>query len=246
MYQYQRTVLVCLLAFAFMAGTAAIQINAGEEAGCCISAGASGEKTVCPMTGGAKGAMAACEGCEAESCDGCSLCPYNLGSVVSDFTLPSGKAGSEGDFAALTSDAAATVVIFWNQDCPYVREAKDRILRFNSDYKGKKVAMVAINSGEKVGDEQIHEYAESFPLPLLIDRDGAVGKRFSATKTPQAYVLDENKTLVYRGAFDSGKNRTESGELERYVQNAVDSLLAGEKIAKAETKAFGCGITYPQ
>ena len=75
-------------------------------------------------------------------------------------------------------------------------------------------------------------------------RDGRqqVGRAFGATSTPHVFILDENRRIVYSGAFDD--NRSESAVQHHYVIDAVNALLAGNPVPVAKTKQFGCAITY--
>ncbi|MCB2155281.1 redoxin domain-containing protein [bacterium] len=168
--------------------------------------------------------------------------PYRLGSQVEDFSLTNAATGESVDFKSVAGEKA-TVVIFWNQECPYVKEAQDRIAQFQKDYAAKGVNVVAIDSGINNASADLAEHAKSKPFPVLENKDSQIAAKFGASRTPEVFVLDGNMNVQYHGAFDSGKFN-EDGELKSYVENAVNDLLAGNAPSVKETRAFGCGLKY--
>lgn len=110
--------------------------------------------------------------------------------------------------------------------------------------------VVAINSNDKnvqPGDDfdnmKKRAKEKKYSFPYLYDETQEVAKAFGATRTPHVYVLDQNQIVRYIGAID---DNSEDPALvkEKYVQNAVDALLAGHEVAVKETKAIGCGIKW--
>src|SRR5262249_26247831 len=148
-----------------------------------------------------------------------------------------------------------TVVLEWfNPGCPFVRASHTKGSLREAAKRHPEVVWIAINSGapgkQGHGVETNRSGAEKFSMsyPILMDEEGAVGKRFGATNTPHMYVIDKDGVLVYRGAIDNspdgeGESPT-GGRLVNYVDAALADIAAGKKVATAETKAYGCSVKY--
>src|SRR5262249_10433880 len=122
---------------------------------------------------------------------------------------------------------------------------EDRIIAFAKKYKDK-VAMVALNVND--GEEEslpkmkAHAQEKGFSFVYLRDPEQKIGRALGATKTPEFFVLNKERKIVYMGALDDELNPRKV--TEKYLENAVEAVLKGEKPAKAETPAYGCGIPY--
>ena len=170
-----------------------------------------------------------------------------------DFTLIDldGKKHTLSDYTA----AGNIVVLEWfNPDCPYVQEhykpeAKGTSTVVEKEFKGKKVVWLRINSGsEKSGtsgkDRNTKAAKEwSITSPILLDADGAVGRKYGAKVTPTLFIINENGVIAYTGAMDSKKSPSKTGETI-YPRDALTSVLAHETVAKKTTHAVGCSIKY--
>jgi len=168
---------------------------------------------------------------------------YKVGSKVEGFELTDVKSGEAAKLADV-SGKKVTALVFWNQECPYVVEAQDRIADFQKTYQDKGVNVVAIDAGVNNDTESIKKYAEEKPFPFLVNRDSTLAAQFGATRTPEVFLLDSDHVVQYHGAFDSGKLRSDDDTRKTYVKDAVEAMLKGEKPATAETKAFGCSLKY--
>ncbi|MFN0018086.1 MAG: thioredoxin family protein [Pirellulaceae bacterium] len=132
--------------------------------------------------------------------------------------------------------------------CPIAIEYYERMKEFSLRYCGKegKVALVAVSLSNLETDRlpRMKQMAkrQGFNFPYLYDESQELGKSLGATNTPQFFVLDRNRLLVYRGAWDDNLNAT---HVQRtYVVDAIEALLAGKSPSVAETKAKGCPIDY--
>jgi len=188
--------------------------------------------------------MAGEGGCpaSAKSCGDGMKTAYSIGSQVNCFKADHAQSGEDKTLTGLAG-SKATVLIFWNQNCPYVKEAENRIARFAKEYKSKGVNVIAIDSGVTNSKSDIAGYAKDRPFPVLVNSDSSIAAKFGAVRTPEVFVLDGNKTIVYHGAFDSGRER-EANTRKNYAKDAVEAVLAGGAPAVSETPAFGCGIKY--
>ena len=109
---------------------------------------------------------------------------------------------------------------------------------------GKTTALVAVNleDGDDLESMQRVARARGFKFPYLRDASQELGHRLGAVGTPEFFVLNKNREVVYRGAWDDG---LPPGKVkDRYVEDAVKAVLAGRTPAVTETKPVGCSITY--
>jgi peroxiredoxin len=143
-------------------------------------------------------------------------------------------------------DARLIVVAFMCNKCPCVKGYEDRFNRFTEQYAAKGVRFVGFNStiGPTEDLETMKQRAGGGKMKFdyLRDANQQVGRGFGATSTPHVFVLDENRRVVYTGAFDD--NRSESLVKNHYVIDAVEALLAGKPVPVAKTRQFGCAINY--
>lgn len=202
---------------------------------CASKCGAGKTKACCAPGGGSDKAKAGAA---------TSTAAYGVGSTIQDFDSVDARTGQTAKFSALAGEKA-TVLIFWNQNCPYVVEAKDRIAQFHNDFAPKGIKVVAVDAGVNNSPESIKEYAAGVPFPILVNSDSRIAAQFGATRTPEVFVINKDMKVVYHGAFDSGKNKTESGALESYVATVAQAILDGKEHI-TETRAFGCTVKYAE
>jgi peroxiredoxin len=159
--------------------------------------------------------------------------------------------GVDGCRYSLSSfDAAAlVVVIFTSNGCPTAKSCVDRFMRFQEEYRGRGVQLVAINSNNPylsppdTYQEMVRwARAEAFNFPYLKDPDGAAVRAFGAVRTPQVFLLDQHRRLAYRGRWDDARV---AERVKRHdLQQAVDDVLANRAVEVPETEAFGCSIVW--
>ncbi len=174
---------------------------------------------------------------------------YKVGDIASDFKLKNvdNNMVSLADF----KEAKGFIVVFTCNMCPYSVANEDRLIALDKKYKKKGYPVIAINPNDpKVsrGDEfegmKTRAKEKGFTFPYLFDEGQKVYPMYGATKTPHVYILDKNegKLIVeYIGAIDNS-SRDENSVSERFVEDAVDALLKGEKPTKKYTRAIGCSI----
>jgi hypothetical protein len=89
---------------------------------------------------------------------------------------------------------------------------------------------------------------EGIKYPILLDADGAVGKSYSAKRTPEMFIIDKEGKLAYSGAIDDQPNDDTKAPLKEgtvnYVAKALGELASGSTVSQSETKAYGCTIKY--
>lgn len=164
-----------------------------------------------------------------------------VGAAVASFSLSdsAGKQYSLSDYGKKVK-----VVVFYNQNCPYVVESYKRMDEFAKSYADKGVAFLAIDAGTNNSVEDIATHQKSVSFPVLVNENSNLAKKFGASRTPEVYVLDKDNKLVYTGMFDSGQDVDADGNRKTPAKDAVDAVLAGEDVEVTKTKAFGCGIKF--
>jgi peroxiredoxin len=173
----------------------------------------------------------------------------DLGTKAPDFSLPDvhGRKVSLSDFAS----AKVLVVLFICNHCPYVKHIRRGLAQIARDYGPRSVAFVAINSNDVdqyPDDSPPNMAAEAqqygYDFPYLFDETQSVAKAYRAACTPDIYVFDEDRVLVYRGQFDDsrpGKDIPVTGE---DLRAAIDALLAGRPVSDDQVPSMGCNIKW--
>lgn len=170
----------------------------------------------------------------------------NIGDKAPTFSgleATDGKKISSDDF-----DQKALVVAITCNHCPVAQAYEDRLMAFCKKYgEGDKAGLVAINVSNLKADKlpAMKERAEEkkFNFPYAIDPSQKIARDLGATKTPQFFVFDKDRKLVYSGAFDD--NMDETNVKTSYVDQAVQAVLAGTKPPKSTTP-MGCFIKFDE
>ncbi len=140
------------------------------------------------------------------------------------------------------------LVIFSCNHCPYVKAWEDRTRDVGNKYLGD-LAVIQINSNdfEKYPEDSFEKMKEraqekTFKFPYVVDASSQVAKAFGATKTPEFYLFNTDRKLVYHGALDDDHR---AGKQKRmFLESAIQNLLAGKPIDPAKTNSVGCGIKF--
>lgn len=174
---------------------------------------------------------------------------YKVGDEATDFSLKNidDTMVSLADY----SEAKGFIVVFTCNMCPYSVANEDRIIALDKKYKKKGFPVIAINpndpevsKGDSFEAMKVRAKEKGFTFPYLFDEGQEVYPKYGATKTPHVYILNKKKgklIVEYIGAIDDS-SRNENNVKERFVENAVDALLKGEKPTKTDTRAIGCSI----
>lgn len=140
----------------------------------------------------------------------------------------------------------ATVVLFLSFDCPNSNGYTPTLLDLHKTYSGKGVKFVAVAENELTADELKAKTAEyKYPFPVVPDPKQGVADAFKAHTTPEAFVVDHNQVLRYRGRIDnsfSDRLKRNATVTDHDLKNALDDLLAGKPVRTPVTKAVGCPI----
>lgn len=159
----------------------------------------------------------------------------------------SGLAGVDGRKHALAdfADAKLVVLVFTCNHCPVATANQTRLIALQKDFESRGVRLVAIcsNPGDEDGLPAMKKRAEAegYNFPYVSDADQAVAKSYGARHTPTVLVLDAERKLRYMGAIDD--NWQDAAQAKRsYLRDAIEALLAGQRVPIAETRPIGCEI----
>lgn len=176
---------------------------------------------------------------------------YKVGDIATDFNLKN----IDGTMVSLSDykDAKGFIIIFTCNTCPYAVAYEDRIIALNNKYSAKGYPVIAImpnNPAIQPGDsmEAMTQRAQKkgFTFPYVIDEGQKIYPQYGATKTPQVYVLQKTSKgneVKYIGAIDDNYQDAEAVKT-KYVEHAVDALIAGQPIKETQTRAIGCSIKF--
>jgi peroxiredoxin len=172
-----------------------------------------------------------------------------LGTAAPDFSLRevgSGRVFSLRDFEGKD----ALLVIFLCAHCPFVHHVQGELARLGRDYSGKRAGIVAITSNSieshpQDAPEPTAKFARSagFGFPVLYDETQAVAKAFTAACTPDFFLFDAARRLVYRGQLDSTRPGGPAPD-GRDLRAAIDAVLAGVAVSANQKPSIGCNIKW--
>jgi peroxiredoxin len=173
----------------------------------------------------------------------------DLGTPLPPFTLPdfNGRMVSDADF----SGRRGLLVAFICKHCPYVKHIRPEFARFAREYEAKGLDVVAIASNDakafpEDGPEGMkQEAAEAgYTFPYLFDEQQQVAQAFRAACTPDFFLFDRDRRLVYRGQFDDSRPKNNVPVSGADLRAAADAVLAGRPAPAAQKPSIGCNIKW--
>lgn len=174
---------------------------------------------------------------------------YEVGDTAADFKLKNvdGKMVSLSDYKS----AKGFIIAFDCNTCPVSKAYNERIQALSKKYTSQGFPLIAINpnspdlsSGDSFDEMVRYAKKKGYDFPYLYDESQATVRAFGATNTPHIFVLTKSGDqlkVAYIGAIDDN-SRDADDVKTRYVENAVDALIAGKAVATPKTKAVGCGV----
>jgi peroxiredoxin len=171
-----------------------------------------------------------------------------IGDPGPDFRDLSDTGGDRYSLSSFAGDPIL-VLVFMANGCPTVKGYGERLQQLQSDYEGKGVRLIGINSNNsalsppdtlEAMEQRSREAGHNFPY--LKDPDGRVARSYGATRTPHVFVLDTSRRLRYRGRIDD--SRLPHTVTTRDLQKALDDLVAERPVRVPETEPFGCSIIW--
>ncbi len=147
-------------------------------------------------------------------------------------------------------DKKLLVVIFSCNHCPYVQAYEDRIKEIQREFEEKGLSVIAVNSNDdsQYPDDSFENMKKRasekhFNFPYLRDEDQSLAKAFDASHTPEIFLFDQERKLVYHGKIDDNW-KDEKAIKNRYLREAIIELLEGGEISIPETFSIGCTIKW--
>jgi peroxiredoxin len=172
-----------------------------------------------------------------------------LGTKAPSFALPDvdGRKVSLSGFA----DASALLVVFMCNHCPYVKHVATGLAELAKEYQDRGVAVVGINSNyaDAFPEDSPAEMAEEvkrrgYTFPYLYDETQCVATAYRAACTPDFYVFDRERKLVYRGQMDSSRPDSGIPVTGDDLRTALDAVLAGQPVSASQKPSLGCNIKW--
>ncbi|OGR90428.1 MAG: alkyl hydroperoxide reductase [Elusimicrobia bacterium RIFCSPLOWO2_01_FULL_59_12] len=174
----------------------------------------------------------------------------DLGTKAPDFKLPdvvTGKTVSLGSFTG----KKALWVMFICRHCPYVQHIKQELSRLGKEYASKDIGIVAIssNDAENYPDDapdSLKAFAreEGFTFPFCYDPTQDVAKAYTAACTPDFFLFNKDRELVYRGQLDDSRPGSGKPVTGRDLRAAIDSVFAGKPVDTDQKPSIGCNIKW--
>ena len=174
-----------------------------------------------------------------------------LGTKAPSFHLPDphGKLVSSDDF----KDAPALLVVFMCNHCPYVKHIRSRFSELTKEYQARGVATIGISSNDvgsfpEDGPEKMAEEIQQagYTFPYLYDESQNVAKAYHAACTPDFFMFDRDRRLVYRGQFDDSRPSNGRPATGKDLRAALDAVLSGSPLTSDQKPSSGCNIKWKQ
>ncbi len=172
-----------------------------------------------------------------------------IGTPAPDFSLINvdGRLVGLHDF----DDQPALLVMFICNHCPFVKHVADGLTQLAMDYMPKGVAIVGINSNDAAThphdspEQMIHEAeARGYPFPYLYDEGQDVAQAYGAACTPDFFLYDKSRKLVYRGQLDASRPGNNIPVTGTDLRAALDALLADRALPEQQFPSIGCNIKW--
>jgi peroxiredoxin len=176
-----------------------------------------------------------------------------VGSAAPEFSAPD----TNGKTQSLSEFKGKYVVLEWfNPECPFVKKhyGSDNMQKLQAEYTGKGVVWLTIDSnapgseGNITADQakKIMDSWKTKQTALVLDPESKIAKLYGAKNTPNMVIIGPDGKIVYEGAIDSKAtpNPADIPSSTNYVKAALDEALGGKSVSNAQTKPYGCHITY--
>ena len=173
-----------------------------------------------------------------------------LGTQAPDFQLPDVISGQQISLATF-ADRQVLLVMFICQHCPFVRHVQAELARLGKDYAQASVGIVAISANDVVNypndaPDQLKSMALAleFSFPFCYDESQAVAKAYTAACTPDFFLFDQNRQLIYRGQLDDSRPSNDQPVNGKDLRAAIDAALAGQSPLPNQKPSIGCNIKW--
>ena len=173
-----------------------------------------------------------------------------LGTSAAPFTLPDVVSGRSITLDTF-KDARALLVMFICRHCPFVKHVQRELARIAADYERRGVGIVAISSNDaaEFREDSPHSLKAmalelGYTFPFCYDESQAVARAYGAACTPDFFVFDDDRRLVYRGQLDDSRPGNAKPVTGADLRAALDAVLAGTPVSAAQKPSLGCNIKW--
>ncbi len=173
-----------------------------------------------------------------------------LGALAADFQLPDVVTGQTVTLSDFT-DKKALLVLFISRHCPYVQHIKYELAQLGQDTRDRGLGIVAISSNDAMthpddAPDSLKEFAEELNLsfPLLFDESQQTAKDYFAACTPDIFLFDQGRRLVYRGQLDDSRPRNDIPVTGKDLRAAIAAVLSDRPVAYDQKPSIGCNIKW--
>ena len=173
-----------------------------------------------------------------------------LGTPAPNFKLPdvtSGNMVSLDDFKG----KKALLVMFICRHCPYVQHVEEEIAKIGQDYQNKDIGIISISANDinlypQDSPENLREMAQELNLdfPYLYDKSQEIAKAYTAACTPDFFLFDKDRKLVYRGQLDDSRPGNNLPVTGKDLRDVIDAILEDKPINPNQKPSIGCNIKW--
>lgn len=176
-----------------------------------------------------------------------------LATICPDFSLLEPATGETRSISDYPGQIGYLIVFMCNH-CPFVTHILDHLIEVSKRYEAEGIKTIAINSNDPVSypqdsPEKMIEFVKehNIPFPYLFDETQEVAKSFRAACTPDFFLLDDDRELVYRGQFDSSRPKSGIAVSGDHIRLGLDAMLRGNSIPENQQIAsIGCNIKWKE
>jgi thiol-disulfide isomerase/thioredoxin len=173
-----------------------------------------------------------------------------LGTPAPDFALPDVVSGETVKLETF-GGKRALLIMFICPHCPFVKHVEAELARIGSDYADQPVGILAISSNDVAqfpedGPEGMRRQAseQGFSFPYCYDETQEAARVYEAACTPDFFLYDKSRTLVYRGQLDGSRPGNDLAITGSDLRAAIDAVLAGEPVSATQKPSLGCNIKW--
>ncbi|MEQ9237169.1 thioredoxin family protein [Coleofasciculus sp. E2-BRE-01] len=173
-----------------------------------------------------------------------------LGNKAPEFQLPDVVSGETISLDTFTGKQGL-VMIFLCRHCPFVKHVQGELAKLGRDYQDTDLGIVAISANDATthpddAPEKLKEMAQELGLtfPLCYDESQETAKAYTAACTPDFFVFDRDRKLVYRGQFDDSRPGNDQPVTGKDLRSAIDAVLAQSPVSEEQKPSIGCNIKW--
>ena len=178
-----------------------------------------------------------------------------LGNMAPDFSLPNTNPDFGGNTVSLSDfdQNKGLLVMFICNHCPFVKRIREGLSQLGKDYENQDLGIVAICANDQTthpGDSPENMAREAtehdYRFPYLHDENQTIAKAYRAACTPDFFLYDRNRRLVYRGQFDQARPSNDEPVTGEDLRRAIELVLADKPVPEAQRPSIGCNIKWKE